>query len=213
MPSSILRWLIRLLLMAMICAVATFFYLMHQRKQPQYLAARAEEAIQAGDDDKAEIYLRNLLQRVPDNTDAKIEVADILARRAQRDGQPASNAADSQARALQLLAEAAAQRPNDTDLQTKLMMAYAQSGRSAAAAAVAEKLAQAGSKDPMALQLAASKAVSTRDYAQAEELLARLATVQPDPPLDVLLLRAQLYSKQGAKAKPRLCGSGGKGGA
>ena len=139
-----LRWIIRLVLVIMIGAVATFFYLAHQRRQPPYLAARAQEAIAAGDDDKAEIYLSNLLQRAPDDSDAKLALADLLVRRAQRSGQPASYAVDS--RALQLLAEAAAQRPDDASLQTKLMMAYAESGRGAAAATAAENLVRAGRK-------------------------------------------------------------------
>lgn len=197
MINSPLRWIIRLVLIVMIGATVTFFYLAHQRRQPQYLAARAQEAIQAGNDDKAEIYLRNLLQRAPDDADVKLALADLFVRKAKRDGQPESYAADG--RALQLLVEAAALRPEDPDLQTKLMIAYVEGGRGDAATGVAEKLVRTGSKDQTALQLVASKAVGLGNYAQAEELLARLAAVQPDPPWAVLLLQAQLYSRQGAK--------------
>jgi len=199
MLNSPLRWIIRLVLVVLIVAAATFLYRNYQRQQPQFLAARAQEAIAGGDDEKAEIYLRNLVQKAPDDADAKLALADLFVRKAQRAGQPASYAVDG--RAQQLLVEAAAQRPEDPELQTKLMMAYVESGRGTAAAAVAEKLVHAGSKDETALYLVASKAVSLHDYGQAEELIARLAAVQPDPPMCVLLLQAQLYNGQEAKAR------------
>jgi tetratricopeptide (TPR) repeat protein len=193
------RWIVRAVVVVLLVAAVTLAVWSQQRQKPQYLAARAREALEAGDDDRAEIYLRNLVRKAPEDAGAKIALADLFVRQAQRAGRPASYAVD--ARAMQLLAAAAAQRPDDSALQAKLMTADLESGREEDALGIARDLVRAGSRDETVLYLVARKAIAAGSYLQAEEMLQRLATVQSDPPLRVLLLQAQLWSKRGQKAR------------
>ncbi|MBN2577851.1 MAG: tetratricopeptide repeat protein [Pirellulales bacterium] len=197
--SSRLRWLLRAVLVLMVVAAVTLIYLMHRRKTPGYLAARVEEAVAAGDDATAEIYLRNLIRAAPEDADAKLALADLFVRRAVRAGYIPSYGVDG--RALQLLAEAAALKPGYTDLQIKLMMAYLESGRAPAAEAIAKKLVKGGSENELVLYVVARVAMEKHNFKEAKDPLDRLAAVQSDPSLEVLLLQAQLNSQFGEKAR------------
>ncbi len=193
------RWIIRAALLLLIVAGVIFFVRWRQHQTPDYLAARAHEAIAAGDDDKAEIYLQNLVRRSPDDADSRLALAELFVRKARRTGRPASFAVDG--RAMQLLTQAAALRPDDSLLQLKLMTACLEGGREEEATKIAQKLVRAGSKDTMALCLVVRKAVADGDYVQAEPPLEHLAAAQPDPPLRVLLLEARVWGALGQKAR------------
>jgi tetratricopeptide (TPR) repeat protein len=184
------RWSVRIVLVLLVIGGVVFLVRMYQTRQPAYLAKRAQQALEAGDDEKAEILLQNLVRRAPENTDAKLALADLFVRQAQRAGRPASYAAD--ARAMQLLSDVASQRPDDLALQGKLLTAHLDSGRKAAATTLARSMVRAGSDNPTALYLVAWNAVSTGNHAAAREPLARLAEFEFPPRFRTLLLHAQL---------------------
>jgi len=191
------RWSIRIVLVLLVIGGIVFLVRMYQTRQPAYLAKRAQQALEAGDDEKAEIFLQNLVRRAPENSDAKVALADLFVRQAQRAGRPASYAADG--RAMQLISDAAAEQPDDLALQGKLLTAHLDSGRKTAAVALARSMVRAGSDDPTALYVVAWNAITSNNHAMAREPLARLAEVERPPRFRTLLLGVQLEGVAGDK--------------
>ena len=109
-----IRWTIRLLLIVLIVAAGAFAFQSYRRQQPAYLAAQAHEALEAGDDEKAESSYGTCVRRAPDDADAKLALADLFVRR-EPNGPGVPPAMRPTAAQMQLLAEAAAHSPTATN--------------------------------------------------------------------------------------------------
>ncbi len=115
------RRLIFLGALCAICLVASsgwIYYLQSQWSSPERLIARAALAIQYDDLGRAQILIRNAIRQAPENVEARVQIANVL------------NALSKEQRwgdvpaAVEHIAHAAALRPDDVGLQTRLFFGW-----------------------------------------------------------------------------------------
>src|SRR5262245_55357998 len=110
----------------MIVVVAGLLGLNMLRDQPSYDKNKADEARAAGDYPTAIIHLRRLLQKEPNDAQARVMIAELIVEEAKKQNPRASFA--SERAAMEELIRAAELAPDNLEVQRKLMHAFVDYG-------------------------------------------------------------------------------------
>jgi predicted Zn-dependent protease len=159
--------------------------------QPDALWKHAQAAISEGDYDSAKLYLRNLLNKQPDNADAHVALAEVLRDEKRKEVPDATFA--HVVEAVDHLAKAAELRPKDPRILQPLLMAYGRMGREKEALKIAELLQNADRNNADALFWLARDALVNKNDKAAEPLLERLRSLKGEPRLRTLGLLSAYY--------------------
>ena len=135
---------------------------------PGYWLNAASKAEEAGDYESAEINLKKLLHKDPNNTDAMLKLVEVLRDRKEDEGGSRFYAANPEA--VGWLARAAELRPSDMELQKRMVRVYLSTGDLGKAAPIAEEVYKSEPTNPNAHFALTWKAVEQKDEAKAEKL-------------------------------------------
>lgn len=198
MAVSSSRWVVRLLLVAVLVGICALGGWTYWKGQPEYLWKSAQSAIAAADWPTAKIHLQKLVQKQPAHGDAHLALSEALLKEAEAAGQPATYAAVPQA--MNELVEAARNLPDNLVLQKKLLAMYMETRQFKQAAAVAPAVLKHEEQNADALLALAWRAVDAKDSREAETHLARLETAEGRAVFESLTLRAQVDDAADDKA-------------
>ncbi len=185
------RIAVRVVLVLILLGVAWVGYRSWQRSQPDYYWDRAQAALQAENPRAAKINLQSLLSKYPEHFEGRMALAEVFLEEAKSQDSRASYA--NVPSALGQLDAAAALRPEDLELQKKLLDIYMRSGRMANAAQVAARVEKQEPDNPDALFLLTWRAVEQKKVKRADELIERLESATSPYAFRTLRLASNHY--------------------
>ncbi|MCE9544125.1 MAG: tetratricopeptide repeat protein [Planctomycetia bacterium] len=194
------RFLLRCVVFGVAIVTSMLVYRAWQIRQPNYYWQRAEKALAAGDQPRAELELRSCLARFPNHGRAHFQLAQVLVSRAQQQN-PAADFA-TVPKALGHLKRAAELQPTRLEVQKTLLSAYARANRPREAEAVAIVVHGLDPADPQALLLVARRALAMRDLDAAGQKLAALSRGPLPQPFSAWFVTAE-YGRLAKKPAER----------
>ncbi|MBX3414551.1 MAG: tetratricopeptide repeat protein [Pirellulales bacterium] len=192
MAISTTRYLVRGLLVAMILIVAGLLGLNMLRDQPSFDKNKADAAREAGDYPTAIVHLRRLLQKEPNNAQARVMIAELLVEEAKKQNPRASFA--SERPAMEELIRAADLAPDNLDIQRLLMHAFVDYGGEAEPVAIrtATIVSRLDPNDATAQFVLARQAHQAGQLEEALSRLDKVSELEKTPSLATLMLKAQI---------------------
>ncbi len=167
-------------------------------RSPAHQWKLAKKAMFETEWDVAEIHLRNVIAAAPNNSGARLALADVyreISKEEPNDEAPEIAGAHDVQRtiyldppaAIEQLVEIARREPRNTGVRLRLLETWRRTGRTEAATAVANEAVALGSNDPRAVFISARAELDAAHWAAAEPLIGML---KPEPPKTSL---AHLY--------------------
>ena len=166
---SISRILLICVLVLMLLGLLGMGGMLVYKQFPHYWMTRAEREIEAENYADAETTLRKLLSKSPKNVDAMLQLVDVIRDGAEKEGRSRSYAANGES--VKWLARAAELRPDDLELQKRMLRVYLsipnQIGK---AVPIAKEVAKSEPDNSDAHIALTWEAVEKKDKAKAEKL-------------------------------------------
>jgi len=166
------------------------------RSNPDRYWNRAQANLKANNTAAAVINLQSLVQRKPDHADGQEALATLLLKQGEDEKNPGVYS-----QGLSNLAEAAKLRPEDTELQRRLLDAALKANRLQTASVAAQRLIEKEPNNTDALYALALQAVSSKSN-KAAELLSRFAA-QPSPRQFQAFAMSEQYHREGQRNEER----------
>lgn len=187
------RWLLRILLVVLIVAGLGLGYWRWVTTRADYYFQHAEAAVKAEDYDAARLYLVKLVVRYPDHAEGHELLSQVILLHAQSIGRVPSFAANPEA--VNELAKAAELRPDDEELQARLLRACVLAGQFERGVPIAEKI-YAKDKTSGDAHLALTwAAVMAKDKDRAERLFAETKGVKSQNVFQEIAMKVSFYEQ------------------
>lgn len=185
------RLTLRVVVVLLLLVVGIVVFRSWQQSQPDYPWYQAVAAKDRGDLDAARLHVQTLLENCPDHAEGH----ELLSRLYLSDAKSAEGeeARVAYAKALHHLERTVQLKPNDFQLQTRLLRAYIDTERWKQAAKVAATVEKFDGRHSDALLALARAEIDAQRFEEGERWLTRLFEVQTDPPFTTRALPVRLY--------------------
>ncbi len=170
------RLLLCIFLGCLLLVVVSLLAAWYWTRRPAYLLGRAQDAIEKEDYETARLFLMKLIQKDPDHAQGNELLSDVILLHAREIGRVPSFAANP--KAVDYLEHAAELRPDDKELQIKLLRACVLARQFGRATEIAAPIYQADKTNANAHFVLTYAAVTADDKEKAERLFAEAGGVQ-----------------------------------
>lgn len=190
--SSWIRWV---LVLGVLGALGYLGYSAYQRTQPAYLLEQAAKASENGDRKEAEVYLRNVLSRDPENGQGHRELAKLLLANAKDSNKDKKRTVRylNVPEAITHLQLAANALPKDQALQEEVLKELMDGQLLRESSEIAARVTKLDPKNVDAAYVVAWRSLNEKQFSRAKKDLRALAKVEKDPRFRSLGLSSAVY--------------------